>query len=197
MSQAQISPREGAKKGITKEQLAEMTERLTRVSPQAAKRNGPLPPLSSPRKLNQEEMGKSVDRLYTQPLHQKKLRTEKEAEAAHKKQATIVLDDESLNSAIGRLYGAAEAHKQKIEKLREKNEAGASGKLSPRKKLTKEEQLDSGRRLHDETLVKCREKQEKLLDKYIKSTEIRSAKLSPEEIAESTSRLFSGAGPSK
>ena len=193
---AEISPRD-SKKGISKKGLAEMTERLTRISPQAAKRNQPLPPISSPRKMNSEEMGKSVDRLYTQPLHIKKLKTEKELDNSKKKQSNIVLDDESLNSAIGRLYGAAETHKLKLDKLREKHDESTSKKLSPRKKMSRDEQLNSGRRLHDESLVKSREKQEKLLDKYIKSTEVKSSKLSAEEIEESAARLFSGAGPSK
>lgn len=190
---APVSPRD-PHKTLTKEELTATVERLNRVHPHKED-NGPL---VSSKKMTKEEMGSSVDRLYSQAMHTRKAQAELAEKKAHPDLVKHIKRDESeLDGAFNRIYLVKDTQKANMERLlklqaeKELKESNTPRGGSPPKKLTKDDIASSARRLHDEALAKSREKQDKLLEKYVYATDVKMPKRTPEEIAEAANRLSS------
>lgn len=179
---------------MTKEELDAAVERLTRVHPRKEESG----PLVNSKKFSAEEMTSSVDRLYTQAMHTRKAQAEIAERRAHPDlQKRITRDESELEGTFNRIYAVKDMQKANLDRLRKlQEEKDTMGASTPRggtpRKLTKDDVVNSARRLHNESLQKSREKQDLLFDKYVTATNVRSAKRTPQEILEAASRLSAG-----
>lgn len=176
-------------KKLTDEELKASTERLS----QRHKRHNELPPLVEKRVLTQETQAKSLDRLYTNSLEQKKRMVETLEKQQHPDMVKHVeLDGDALQAMSERLYRQSMVKKEEsVKKLQAKYLASTGKGAGEAKVLTAEEVAASAKRLCNESIDAQRESNNKLYEKYVDSTAPKFAKLTPEQIKASADRLCS------
>lgn len=150
-----------------------------------------LAPLQERKKIDNETMDRSLQRLYTQSVEHKKKMLEDLDKKAHPDMVKHhTLDQEALEGMFGRLYTQALGHKEVTLKKLEKKYMPQTEK----KVLSKTQVAESAQRLCNGSMQQAREKHAELFQKYVESTKPKTSKLTPEEIAESANRLCASPG---
>jgi hypothetical protein len=188
-------PASPEKRIISGDDLAKMTERLTRVPKPAKAGDDHL--LAKKIVISEEDLSKQVQRLYDLAIETKARKIEKAAKAADQQHSTPSrkLNEEELAESVARQYTQA-LYSKKVneEKLKKKflfqpaeAQVGAHGqKLTPR---TKKDIAAMGVRLHDECMQKKAESKEKLYEKYVYATGPKKTVISTAEAQEAADRL--------
>jgi hypothetical protein len=152
-----------------------------------AKKHLELPPINERRVISQEDMGKSLDRLYNNHIANKRKMMEDLDKKQHPDQCKhVVLDRDVLETAFLRMYsGAMDHHKEGMSKLRAKYLS-----QSPKtKRLPKEAVTESADRLCKGAIEKTQENMAKLHQKYVLEVSPVFPKLTKEQMKVCADRL--------
>ena len=175
------------KKTLSTEEVNALGERLSRRQRKPVQ----LAPLHEKKKIDAETMDRSLQRLYTQSVEHKKKMLEDLDRKAHPDMVKHhTLDQEALEGMFGRLYTQSMGHKEITQKKLEKKYIPQQEK----KVLSKSQVSESAQRLCNGSMEHAREKHAELYQKYVESTKPKTTKMTPEEIAESASRLCASPG---
>jgi hypothetical protein len=178
--------RESPPRKMTNEEIEKTSQRLVQ--------RPPPPQLKDPIELSprivkdKEEIDKAVERLYTVAIEQKKRKLEQSESVLHSKDTpkSVVRTNEEIEDGINRLYN------QSIETLKMSREKSVQryqhhpAQHSPRMTLD-----ESTKRLYHDSLQKKQETRQDLFDRYVKATEVKSRKLTADEVKASADRLSS------
>jgi len=170
-------------KKLTEEEIKQSADRLSSVN----KKPVELPPLTERRVLTAEVLTKSLDRLYTASVSNKKRMLEDLDKKQHPDMVKHTkLDQESMEGMFTRLYTQSVQKKHdNLDKLRSKYLPPVGGTV----KLTKEQIGESANRLCNASIDSSKESHAKLFEKYVLATAPKYAKLTKEQIEQSAKRL--------
>ena len=172
---------------LTQEELEKSAARLTQVT----RKEVLLKDLVPHHQLSKDDEERAIKRLYSDALEAKARKKEqlaqKERDAHSKDHTERRLDQAEEQEAISRLYEKAiEAKRTELEGLTKKFVDGQESK-----KLDKDTQEAVNTRLYTESGTKHREGRAKLFEKYVVDREPKAAKMTKEQLAESSARLTS------
>jgi hypothetical protein len=170
-------------KRLTKEEIAKVAERLVRRPPPPEIHDAVQ--LSPRITRDKEQIEKSVDRLYAQAVEARKRKLH-DAEERHNSDGpkAVVRSHEEIEEGVGRLYTqAVENHRRSLKESRSKflhSTASRKADVSI---------ADCNKRVYDESLEKKRATRDALIAKYITATDVKSKKMTADEIKASSQRL--------
>ena len=170
-------------KKLTDEELKASADRLSANHRKIVE----LPPLIKRQVITGDVMTKSLDRLYTSAVNNKKRMLEELDKSQH---PDLVkhhqLDQEAMEGMFTRLYTkSVQQNKDSLEKLKAKYMPDFNNGT----KLSKEQIGESAKRLCNESMDSSKESHAKLFDKYVLATSPKFRKLTPEEVKASADRL--------
>mmetsp|Transcript_30511 Transcript_30511/g.35252 ORF Transcript_30511/g.35252 Transcript_30511/m.35252 type:complete len:205 (-) Transcript_30511:77-691(-) len=178
VSDGQSSP---ARK-LTDDEIKRCAERLS----QQPHRDDTLPPLLPKKILSKDQLETSVQKLYTMSIAKRKqVEDENERKRSAEDLKPRVMSANELDGTFDRLYTQQMELNRKNEQRRREQEAAANRS----RKLNKDEQIESAKRLCDATIEKARESHRSLFEKYVTATEPKYRKLTKDELAASAARL--------
>jgi hypothetical protein len=175
-------------KKMTGDEIKVSADRLASV----ARKDVELPPLVERRVLTAEVMNKSLERLYTSSVQQKKRMLEDLDKKQHPDMVKHTqLDQESMEGMFTRLYSQSMQRRQdNLEKLKKKYLADPSKTVA----LSKEQLGESANRLCNASVETAKEKHAKLFEKYVTATSPTYKKLTDAEVKQSAERLCTTKG---
>lgn len=175
---------DGSQKRLTQEELDKQIARLT-APPRPVEIRDPFPVCPTV-VLSQGEVDKMTERLYSQALERKKANEQElqarfgpDAQRARRKSLTT----DEMQHSVDRLYSESlEKKKRSLEETKQRYEV--------KRKEDKKVPLDVlVQDVYYKRLEAQRKTEEELYQKYIVTTEIRSARIPKSRIAESADRL--------
>lgn len=169
---------------MTKEEIEKSSQRLMqRPAPPVVKDSVEL----SPRIVrDKSEIDKSVERLYTVAVEQKKKKLEEseKAQTAKDQPKTVVRTQEEVEEGVQRLYNQSLENMQNSKKKSEERFRFKARSPSPTMP-----NAERNKRLYTDSLQKKKETHDALFEKYIVATDVKSRKLTAEELKASADRL--------
>jgi len=168
---------------LTDEEIKVSADRLASVNRKPIE----LPPLVERRVLTIEVMTKSLERLYTSSIANKKRMLEELDKKQHPDMVKHTqLDHEALEGMFTRLYSQSMQKKvDTLDKLKKKYMADPA----THHKLNKEQIGESASRLCNASVEAQKENHTKLFDKYVLATAPKFPKLTPDQVKASGERL--------
>lgn len=179
---------DGARK-LTEDEVAACATRLSKPF----QRTFELPPLLPRQVITKDTCDKSVARLYTESIEKKRKWAEKAAtQKATELLKPVICAPEVLEGCVDRLYiQSLELRKRNATALDEKY---YKGEQEPKRKLKKDEQFESSKRLCDGSVEKAREVQRALFEKYVTGTAPKYVKRSKEQMLAAIEKLTAKPG---
>lgn len=174
---------ESPSRKLTEDEVKQCADRLSHP---IVRNNEVLPPLVPRRVLSKEQLDQSVSKLYTQSIAKKKQLVEEINKKKHDEELKPkVIPTNELEGTFDRLYTQQMEQKRKNDQRLKEQQAAANKS----RKLNKDEQLESAKRLCDATIEKAREAHRSLYEKYVTATEPKYKRMTKEELAASAARL--------
>ncbi|KAJ9454729.1 hypothetical protein DIPPA_01693 [Diplonema papillatum] len=170
-------------KKMNNDEVAKSVARLTHVR----EKRGGQENLVRPVLLSKDSLDKSVDRLYTRAIAQKKATIEYLVGRACPTQERAVLSNDNMTESVNRIFTQAVQHKRELgEKLKQKHMVDLN---MHNKKLTTEDQTACNQRAYTGPMQRRKETEDRLAEKYIASTERKFKTMGKSDWDNTVSRL--------